>query len=798
MGGFLVQSSHGGKGNFEVVVPRSGGGLAHWWRNNDHPKRPWSGPKLMFGSTEDVDAAALIQGNFGKVGNLEVVVNAGGSLYHYWRDDGGTWDWHAGKGKPVAPVATGVVGAFGLVQSSHGTTGNFEVVAPHAGGGLAHWWRDNDGASVTWHGPTKFGSGSVGAAALIQSNFGSFGNLEVVALVDDQLVHWWRDDGGTWKWTKGATFGTGVAGPPALVQSSHGAKGNFEVVAPLTAGGLGHWWRGGDGTWHGPSSFGSGSVRAVAMIQGSLGSLGNLEVVALVDDELVHWWRDDGGTWKWTEQARLALEPVCDQADGGQHAPPFSAEIVGIHAAVLRTRKVVLFGYSDTDAHVAVSRVLEPISGALQTPPESHHLFCSGHSLLGDGRLLVAGGHHHEVDALHTFDPDQQTWTRVGQMANGRWYPTCTTLPDGRALIISGTKNHGGPVGPGAPVNNTLQRYDPASGIEPEEPLPAPFSNHFPPAFTTIDLYPFVYVLPSGKLLVHSRNTTRLYDLNARSWEATQLPTEYPWSRTYPGEGTSVLLPLLPTTDPPYRARVLVLGGGGADPEQLTPSTPANKTAEILDLGAAHPAWRFTAPMAKPRVMPDAVLLPDGTVAVVGGSSTGRADFGVDPVLAVELFDPVSEHWSTVCPMRVPRSYHATALLLPDARVLMMGKDGLFNKEPYNYPEHRAEIFSPPYLFHGPRPTIAAAPQQVPYDTAFDIDTPDAAEVGSVVLLRAGAVTHSFNMDQRHVGLTINGRAANRLTVTSPPNGNIAPPGFYMLFIVGKTGVPSVAQFMRL
>ena len=148
--------------------------------------------------------------------------------------------------------------------------------------------------------------------------------------------------------------------------------------------------------------------------------------------------------------------------------------------------------------------------------------------------------------------------------------------------------------------------------------------------------------------------------------------------------------------------------------------------------------------------------------------------------------------------MRVPRGYHATALLLPDARVLVVGKDGLFNQEPYNYPEHRVEIFGPPYLFRGPRPAITLAPPQVPYATAFDIDTPDAGRIASVALLRAGAATHSFNMDQRHVGLAINNRTANRLTVTSPPNSNVAPPGFYMLFIVDTVGVPSVGEFVRL
>lgn len=794
VGGFLVQSSHGLQGNFEIVVPRAGGGLAHWWRDNDAANLAWTGPTLMFGSTEDVEAAALIQSS---VGRLEVVTNAGGSLYHYWRDDGGTWKWHTTTINPLPPFATGVIGAPALIQSTHGAQGHLEVVAPLEGGGLAHWWLDTDSAGGGWTGPTPFGSGPVTAAALIHSNFGPVGHLEVVALVGDELIHWWRDDGGTWQWTQGPTFATGVVGAPALIQRPQGPQGNFEVVAPLEGGGLAHWWRGNDLVWHGPSTFGGGGgVRAAALIQSNVGPAGSLEVAALAGDDLIHW-RAAVGTDNWDEQPPLTLETFCDETVAGRHEPSFSSEVVGIHGAVLRTGEVVLFGYADDVAEVGVSRVLDPVSGTLETPPESHHLFCSGHCFLADGRLFVSGGHHTEVTALHTFDPGAGEWTNVGAMEHGRWYPTCTTLADGRVFIISGTQN-GGPITPASPVNHTLQLYDPASGIEPEEPLPVPFSGNFPVGFDTVDLYPFVYVLPSGQLLVHSRNTTRFYDVTSRAWEPTQLATQFPWSRTYPGEGTSVLLPLLPTSSPPYRTRVLLVGGGGADPEQLTVTTPANVTAELLDLGDASPAWRFTSSMGQPRVMPDAVLLPDGTVAVVGGSSTGMADHGVDPVLAVELFDPESEQWTNVCPARVPRGYHATALLLPDARVLVMGKDGIFNDEPYNYAEHRVEIFSPPYLFNGPRPTITVAPQQVPYDTAFDISTPEADDIASVALLRAGAATHSFNMDQRHVGLTFDARNSTLLTVISPPDRNIAPPGFYMLFIINTAGVPAVSTFLQL
>jgi hypothetical protein len=98
MGGFVLQSSHGVKGNFEVVAPRSGGGLSHWWRNNDDPGLAWSGPTLMFGSTQDVAGAALIQGNFGRVGNLEAVANAGGTC----TTTGGT-TVGPGSGMPTGP-----------------------------------------------------------------------------------------------------------------------------------------------------------------------------------------------------------------------------------------------------------------------------------------------------------------------------------------------------------------------------------------------------------------------------------------------------------------------------------------------------------------------------------------------------------------------------------------------------------------------------------------------------------------------------------------------------------------------
>jgi hypothetical protein len=416
--------------------------------------------------------------------------------------------------------------------------------------------------------------------------------------------------------------------------------------------------------------------------------------------------------------------------------------------------------------------------------------------MLPDGRVVIVGGHMDGLKGVHVFWPDDDFFEHVADMDEGRWYPTCTALPNGQVLTMSGTMGSGGPVSPSAAVNNTLQVFDPVAGLQTSHPLPEPFSSFFPPEFPTIDLYPFVFVLPSGELLVHSRTVTRFLDWSSLDWSATELPGVSPVSRTYPGQGSAVLLPLLPGEDPPYRARVLVVGGGGADPLDLDVSTPARNSVELLDLGEPIPAWRETASMAHPRVMPDATLLPDGSVLVSGGSATGRSDMGIDPVLPIELFDPTTETWMTLASMHTPRSYHSTAILLPSAQVLMGGKDFLFNLPPYDYPEHRLEVYSPPYLFRGARPVLSSVQDTVGYGASLTVQA--SQSIATAVLMRPGSVTHSFNMEQRLIGLQVLGQSGSELTLEAPPNANIAPPGYYMLFVLNDAGVPSEAVFVAL
>jgi hypothetical protein len=297
----LIQSRFGTKGNFELVTPAAGGGLFHIWRNNDNRFLPWSGP-IAFGQTlGPVAAATMIESDFGTPGNLEVICRVGNTLQEFWRDSGPLFAWNG-----PAIIETGVSGNPVLIQSRFGRKGNFEMVVPSQKGGLVHYWRNNDAPNLPWSAPTPFGQslGQVDAVTLIESDFGTPGNLEVICRVGDTLHFLWRDSGPAFAWNGPFTLMSGVAGNPMLIQSRFGTKGNFELVVPAATGGLLHFWRNNDGAglpWSAPIPFGEGigTVDAVTLIQSTYGSPGNLEVICRVGTDMRGFWRDSGPGFFW-------------------------------------------------------------------------------------------------------------------------------------------------------------------------------------------------------------------------------------------------------------------------------------------------------------------------------------------------------------------------------------------------------------------------------------------------------------------------------------------------------------------
>jgi hypothetical protein len=244
--------------------------------------------------------------------------------------------------------------------------------------------------------------------------------------------------------------------------------------------------------------------------------------------------------------------------------------------------------------------------------------------------------------------------------------------------------------------------------------------------------------------------------------------------------------------------KVLYVGGGN----------PPSNAVQVLDLNVASPSWRATASMSVPRRHHHATLLPDGTVLVTGGTSGNSGpNFGFNdlthPVKAPELWDPATETWTQLAEEATPRCYHGNAVLLPDARVLSAGggeyrPDNIHENNPED--SHRdAQIFLPPYLFRGPRPTITSAPAEVRYNDSFTVGAADPTDVSSATWIRLSSATHAFNPNQRINTLEFTSNpAAGSMTVKAPADPNLCPPGHYMLFILNKKKVPSVASIIRI
>ncbi|HEX2024684.1 MAG TPA: galactose oxidase-like domain-containing protein [Acidimicrobiales bacterium] len=462
------------------------------------------------------------------------------------------------------------------------------------------------------------------------------------------------------------------------------------------------------------------------------------------------------------------------------------SEVLAVHAALLGDGQVVFFSGSehDRDQHIAGdfdhSRVWDPVAGTVRPiPSPNYDLFCCGHAFLADGPILVAGGTKaYEPGYLGArqvtiFDPQalaahHDPWVPAPPMAAGRWYPTLVTLPDGRVLCVAGSLDEPFP----PPPNPLVEVFVPGAqggawhqaGQRPDMPAAG---------------YPRMHLVPDGRVLSATAMGGR-----TRSWD----PVSEQWADVAPGPGpeydgfntTSVLLPLLPSER--YRARVLV--AGAEEPRLLD--------FEGLDLGW-QPAGHRALPGSPRRNHACAVLLPDATVLVVGGTTS---ELDADAVKVAERFDPATGQWSALEAASVPRVYHNVALLLPDGTVWTAGSN---HDAAQGHSEHRMEVYHPSYVDHPHRPAVIAAPATLrvpsglPARATFEVETPDAVAVDAVALLRCGSITHAFDADQRYVGLEIVGRAADRLTVAAPPLTEIAPPGRYFLYLVAD-GVPSVGH----
>lgn len=472
--------------------------------------------------------------------------------------------------------------------------------------------------------------------------------------------------------------------------------------------------------------------------------------------------RDAAGNSATSPTVSVTVVNPNDPAVVGQWAPPLELGLVAVNAVLMHTGSVLMFSGDYTNTWP--ERVWNPVTGTIVDRPIARtNLFCAGASQLADGRLFVIGGHDKANGILgvahaNFFDPVTESWSAAPSMSSRRWYPTATTLGDGRVLALSGGTTCL------TCIAEVPEIYDPRTNQW----------TSLTSARLNIPYYPFAYQLPDGRVLNAGANE------NPVATQTLNVATAA-WTMIDPVvvDGHSSVM---------YRPGQILKSGTATDSGG---TRTVASTTYVIDMNLPAPQWRQTASMAYPRAYHNTVILPTGDVLAVGGGT--RAD-GYNTAFAVydaELWSPVSETWSTLARMQIPRLYHSTALLLPDGRVLSAGSG---NDGPA-IDQTRGQIFSPPYLFKGPRPTIAAVPGILQYGSTFDVVTPDAAAINSVALIRPGAVTHAFDEDQRYVPLTFS-RDSGRLIVEAPLNGNYAPPGHYMLFVV-VNGVPSVASWVR-
>jgi hypothetical protein len=450
---------------------------------------------------------------------------------------------------------------------------------------------------------------------------------------------------------------------------------------------------------------------------------------------------------------------------------PFHMPINPVHVALMRSGKVLIVSGSgnDPDNKNLQAAVWDPAAATIRTFQIGWDMFCDGMVVLPDGRPLILGGTKQYDPFLGlprsaAFDPVSEKFADLPSMGAGRWYPSGVVLGNGSVMVYSGQNDTDGTINPVVQLWNGTA-WAAGGGI-----------------FPSLPLYPRGHLLPTGKVFESGSNRdSQLYDPVAHTWSAVAV-TNFPHERDY---GTSVLLPLTPANA--WKPRVMILGGSSSD---------TTDTTELIDLSAPTPRWSDGPKMGKPRIHLNATLLPNGKLLVSGGSVVDED--GSTAVKEAQLYDPDANSFSSASSMEVPRLYHSNTLLLPDARVVALG--GNPQRKVYQ-PE--IEIYSPPYLFNtdgspARRPAITrVTPASVLYGSRFSVRSPDATAIKSVVLLRAGAATHAFDMEQRLVGLSFTA-GPGALTVTAPKNGNLAPPGYYLLFILNAQGVPSAAQFVRL
>ncbi|MDQ3502060.1 MAG: DUF1929 domain-containing protein, partial [Actinomycetota bacterium] len=470
-------------------------------------------------------------------------------------------------------------------------------------------------------------------------------------------------------------------------------------------------------------------------------------------------------------------------------------------------------------------------------------LFCSDQLFLADGTVLNVGGTQYyqepgvpgmpdfgvvELEGLtnsRLYDPESDIWTASGEMTYGRWYPSVLTLPDGDVMAFSGVTKLIKPIYPDRPADsgrNVVQseRYDPAT-----QKWTVDGGNRSMP------LYPRMHLLPNGNAYYDAGgqtfnpagqaydealwNTTASYNPQTKTWRDLGLPQFGPALVGFRGSAFSQMLPLRPNAAGEYdTVRTLSAGGvyGVSPGTYVGTDTSTLNTITLGPDGRESFASEATDALNNARWYSTGVSLPTGEVIAFSGADRDEvvAPGSGTPETTPEIFDPKTGTWTELADADRGRTYHNSATLLTDGRVLVGGHspittgyavstDVLEKTLGFSNPNRDPsfEIFEPPNLFYGPRPVITELDPTVKRGRTMVLTSPDAGDASSVTLVRNTAMTHLVDSDQRTVELPIVARDGDRLTVDVTDNAAVLPDGPYIAFVnkqYDKGETPSVGR----
>lgn len=375
------------------------------------------------------------------------------------------------------------------------------------------------------------------------------------------------------------------------------------------------------------------------------------------------------------------------------------------------------------------------------------------------------------------FDPVAEKYIKVDPMHEARWYPTLTTLSDGKILSVSGLDD----IGQLVPGKNEI--YDPKT----KEWTYTDKVRQFP-------TYPALFLMQNGKIFYSGANAGYGPDDVGRTpgiWDVeTNKFTEVPGmsDANMLETANTVLLP------PAQDEKFMVIGGGGVGESKLS-----SEKTRIVDLKADDPKFVDGPSLEKGTRYPQASILPDDSVLVSGGSEDyrGRSDSNI---LQARLYHPDTNSFERVADPLVGRNYHSGSILLPDGRLMFFGSDSLYadkaNTKPGKF-EQRIEIYTPPYLYRDSRPDLSGGPQTIERGGSGTFTSRAASTVKKVRLIRPSASTHVTDVDQRSIALDFKAQG-DKLTVTVPTNENLVQSGWYMMFVTDGEGTPSKAEWVRI